>query len=84
MNEYLASFEQRKLEQQERRFKILFLKKLELDGAKILMSLQDRELLNNFDQPQNADEDKMIEKAMDEDYDENLTKDERKILESQK
>lgn len=48
LNEYLAVFEQRKVEQKERRFKLLFLKKLELEGAKVLMTQQDRDLLKNY------------------------------------
>lgn len=84
LNEYLATFEQRKLEQKERRFKLLFLKKLELEGAKVLMTSQDRELLKNYGQAGKEDEDKMLKKAMEIDFHEHLTESERKRMISMK
>jgi hypothetical protein len=48
MSDYLQAFEQKKIEQKKRRMKLLFLKRLENDGVRILMSQQDRDLLKNF------------------------------------
>ena len=48
VNEYINAYELRKKEQSERRFQLLFLKRLENDGAIISISKADRELLRNF------------------------------------
>ena len=48
VNDYINAYEQRKKEQSERRMQLLFLKRLENDGVKVIISQQDRDLLRNF------------------------------------
>ena len=48
MNEFVSNFEHKKIEQRDRKFKLLFLKRLEHDGAKVIMTAQDREILKNY------------------------------------
>jgi len=44
----LNAYEAKKKEMSDRRFNMLFLKRLENDGAKIFISKADRDLLRNF------------------------------------
>ena len=44
----MNAYEQRKQEQNERRCQMLFLKRLENDGARIAIADKDRDLLRNY------------------------------------
>ena len=49
-----------------------------MDGAKVMMTAQDRELLKNYDQVGEEDEEKILERAITSDFKENLSISERK------
>ena len=68
MSDYLQAFEQKKIEQKKRRMKLLFLKRLENDGVRILMSQQDRDLLKNFGNYSKQNDEKDLNQAMDADF----------------
>lgn len=48
--------------------KLLFLKRLENDGVRILMSQQDRDLLKNFGNYSKQNDEKDLNQAMDADF----------------
>ena len=62
--DYINAFEQRKKEQAARRFQLLFLKRLENDGQRILMSKQDRDLIRNFGKLEEEQAEKDLMKAI--------------------
>lgn len=67
VNDYINAYEQRKREQCERRMQLLFLKRLENDGVKIIISKQDRELLRNFGKIEDEHAERDLQAAMESD-----------------
>jgi hypothetical protein len=63
-NDYINAYEQKKKEQNERRRQMLFLKRLENDGAIITISDQDKYLLKNFGNSNEEMANKELEKAI--------------------
>ena len=66
-NEYINAYELRRKEQSDRRFQLLFLKRLENDGATITISKQDRELLRNFSKVEDEVAERDLKQAMEAD-----------------
>jgi hypothetical protein len=67
VNEYINAYELRKKEQSDRRFQLLFLKRLENDGANVSISKQDRELLRNFSKVEDEVAERDLKMAMEAD-----------------
>ena len=83
VNEYQNGFEQRKKENQERRAQILFLKRLENDGAKISISKQDRDLLKNLGKVEDELAEKELEQAILIDHYSNTAADDALLIEAE-
>jgi hypothetical protein len=64
----LSQCESRMNENQKRRTQMLFFKRLEIDGAQIIVSQQDRDLFRNFGAEEEGEAEDELETAMRDDH----------------
>ena len=65
----MSAYENRKKEQLDRRFKMLFLRKLEIDGQQVKINDADRELLRTYGRIEDYEGEDDLERAVQEETD---------------